>query len=54
MWETNGQKRLNLAYHMILTIDDFRFSGMVLDGVSRKSKVIKVAIIYRWSKIFVT
>ena len=34
-----SQQKANLPYHMILTIDNTTFSGMVIDGVGRKSKV---------------
>ena len=38
-WGGNDQVENDPPYHMILTIDDSRYSGMVIDGVDRKSKV---------------
>ena len=46
-WEGNRHQKSAPPYHMILTIDNFRFSGMVLDGVSRKTKVNKL-MCYVW------
>ena len=40
MWDAHSpNNHLRPPSHMILTIDNFRFSGMVLDGVNRKTKV---------------
>ena len=40
IWDAHSpNNHLRPPSHMILTIDNFRFSGMVLDGVNRKTKV---------------